>query len=208
MTRLCFISDTHCLHAQVTIPDCDILVHCGDFTSKGMESEVSHFLDWVIKQEDRGIEVVYIAGNHDIGVGEGYIRAELDKVGNYLHDSDCKVKGVRFWGSPWTPAFGLGWAYQLTPTTAGPRCAQLGDCDVLVTHGPPHGTLDRNRQGDECGDRELAARLYEMSPAVHAFGHIHEGYGIAIKHKTLFINAASCNARYQPINPPIVLDLP
>jgi predicted phosphodiesterase len=34
--KICFISDTHDLHDQVTLPPADILVHAGDLTMDGV----------------------------------------------------------------------------------------------------------------------------------------------------------------------------
>ena len=31
MITLCILADTHQKHRQVTIPPCDLLIHCGDF---------------------------------------------------------------------------------------------------------------------------------------------------------------------------------
>jgi hypothetical protein len=41
-------------------------------------------------------------------------------------------------------------------------------------------------------------------------GHIHEGYGATTNGETTFINASTCNYRYDRhnLNPPIVFDVP
>lgn len=41
------ISDTHTKHAHVMIPPADILVHSGDFTMSGVQSEVESFVNWL-----------------------------------------------------------------------------------------------------------------------------------------------------------------
>ena len=51
-----------------------------------------------------------------------------------------------------------------------------------------------------------------MKPKVHAFGHIHEGYGTKEHYwedgcRTLFINASTCNLGYQGIHKPWVVDV-
>lgn len=46
-----------------------------------------------------------------------------------------------------------------------------------------------------------------VRPAVHAFGHIHEGAGVTTDGATLYVNASTCNLQYRPINPAIVLDV-
>jgi Icc-related predicted phosphoesterase len=51
------------------------------------------------------------------------------------------------------------------------------------------------------------SRISEINPLVNVFGHIHEGYGVELGDKTLFVNASICNLKYQPINKPIIIDL-
>lgn len=50
-------------------------------------------------------------------------------------------------------------------------------------------------------------RVEQLKPLVHVFGHIHYGYGGVYDKNTLYVNTATCNERYQPINAPIVIDL-
>jgi predicted phosphodiesterase len=33
--KICAISDTHNQHSELKIPECDILIHAGDFTNNG-----------------------------------------------------------------------------------------------------------------------------------------------------------------------------
>jgi Icc-related predicted phosphoesterase len=67
-TRIVCISDTHGKHRSVPVPNCDILIHGGDFTKTGELSIIkdldSHFLE--LQQKNIVKEVVCIAGNHDI----------------------------------------------------------------------------------------------------------------------------------------------
>lgn len=47
--RIVCLSDTHCKHDSLQIPDGDILIHGGDFSSTGKESEVEEFSKWLGK---------------------------------------------------------------------------------------------------------------------------------------------------------------
>jgi len=47
--------------------------------------------------------------------------------------------------------------------------------DILITHGPPKGHGDANMSGLACGCEELLATIQRIKPALHVFGHIHEG---------------------------------
>ena len=54
----------------------------------------------------------------------------------------------------------------------------------------------------------LDAVTRRIRPALHVFGHIHEGYGATTNGVTTFANASTCNINYQPDNPPLVFDVP
>jgi Icc-related predicted phosphoesterase len=116
---------------------------------------------------------------------------------------------VRFWGSPWQPWF-HDWAFNLP---RGPKLREVwdripADTDVLVTHGPPRGILDRTIVGDEVGCDDLRDAVARVRPRVHVFGHIHEARGTHRVGPTLFVNACSCTLDYEPNNAAIVVDLP
>eukprot|EP01130_Rhizamoeba_saxonica_P011879 TRINITY_DN494_c0_g1_i1.p1 TRINITY_DN494_c0_g1~~TRINITY_DN494_c0_g1_i1.p1 ORF type:complete len:101 (-),score=11.79 TRINITY_DN494_c0_g1_i1:77-379(-) len=78
--------------------------------------------------------------------------------------------------------------------------------DILVTHGPPFGYGDDSNQG-RCGCQNLLTRVEVVKPTLHIFGHNHEGYGIQTNGETIFVNAASVNHSYRPVNSPIVIDV-
>jgi Icc-related predicted phosphoesterase len=53
---------------------------------------------------------------------------------------------------------------------------------------------------------DLLAKVLVVKPKIHVFGHIHEGYGYKMFNDTTFINASTCTLRYEPTNPPVVVD--
>ena len=48
--RVVCISDTHMKHEKLQIPDGDILVHTGDFSSLGRWDDIKRFVDWFASQ--------------------------------------------------------------------------------------------------------------------------------------------------------------
>jgi len=48
--KIVFISDTHSRHYHVDIPNGDMLIHAGDFSSRGTAHEVINFLNWFSNQ--------------------------------------------------------------------------------------------------------------------------------------------------------------
>jgi Icc-related predicted phosphoesterase len=208
--RLVFISDAHLRHA-FAVPDGDVLVHCGDFTMTGTGPEIARFDEWLAKQPHR--HKVVIAGNHELGFEDDPEGAQsLLKTPIYLQDAATTIEGVRVYGSPWQPWF-HDWAFNFRPGLAGRAQAEEtwlkipDNVDVLVTHGPPYGILDRLTDRSHVGCRDLLAVVKRVKPKIHAFGHIHSAYGTLRRSGTQFVNACICDEDYMPTQPPIVVDL-
>lgn len=201
------LSDTHSRHQKLAVPDGDLLIVAGDVSSHGHLDEVRDFDRFLGRLPHR--HKVVIAGNHDFCFEREPLSARaLITNATYLEDEGCCVDGIQIWGSPWQPWF-HDWAFNL------PRGAALRekwdlipvDVDVLVTHGPPHGFGDLCYDGRRVGCEELLVRVRELQPRLHCFGHIHEGYGVYHDGDTVLVNASTCNLRYHPVNPPVVLDI-
>lgn len=135
------ISDTHNKHKNIKLPEGDLLIHAGDFTSYGYKHEVESFIKWLIKNKSKYTHgIVFIAGNHDrsfdpkyrneyiddeiiVGVEQPKTKPEwleeilLDLKENhptihYLENSSTIINNYKIWGSPITPWFnGNRWAF-------------------------------------------------------------------------------------------------
>lgn len=188
--RIVCLSDTHGGHRRVTVPDGDLLVFAGDLTAHGRLAEVEEFDGWLGRLPHR--HKVVVAGNHDFAFQEQPAAAR-QRLTNalYLEDEGVTVGGLRVWGSPWQPWFG-GWAFNLPrgPEIAAKWALIPAGTDVLVTHGPPEGIRDVNSGGQACGCRDLLARVLEVRPRLHVFGHIHESRGRSDVDGTVYVNAA------------------
>jgi len=191
------------------VPDGDILVHAGDFCGRGVIEEAEDFAAWFVAQPHP--HKVVIAGNHDFCVEvDPNLAGRLFAAPGvtYLLDEAVTVAGLRFHGAPWQPWF-HDWAFNL------PRGAPIAekwalidaDVDVLVTHGPPMAMLDETFSGELVGCQDLKEAIARVRPRMHIFGHIHEGYGTRESDGTLYLNACTCTLRYQPLNPPLVVDI-
>jgi len=202
--RLVLISDTHNQHGNLDLPRGDVLVHAGDFTMRGTETEVEAFGAWLGAQPFE--HKVIVAGNHDFLFEQDPARARALLPGDvhYLQDSEVTLGGLRFWGSPWQPWF-MDWAFNLQrgPALASKWALIPEGIDVLITHGPPQGTADRTVNGEDVGCADLAVAMDRVKPRLSVFGHIHEGYGVYENR----INAAICDQKYRLVNPPVVVDL-
>jgi predicted MPP superfamily phosphohydrolase len=72
--RFLVISDTHGNDLQASLPECDVLLHCGDITEDGSPESIEKALQALgnIKAELK----LMIAGNHEISMDEQYYLAE------------------------------------------------------------------------------------------------------------------------------------
>jgi Icc-related predicted phosphoesterase len=206
--KVVLISDTHTRHRDIILPEGDILIHAGDVSSRGKKSEIDDFIEWFQSQPHKF--KIFIAGNHDFffeKVVKNNVKVEIKNV-IYLNDSGCEIEGLKFWGSPVQPAF-LDWAFN---RNRGLEIKQHWDLipeniDILITHGPPFGILDKTTRGRFVGCEQLAKKVAEIKPKIHVFGHIHEGYGILKTENTTFINASILNEKYIYTNDPIVIEI-
>lgn len=213
--KLVCISDTHTLHDNIALPDGDVLLHAGDLTSNGDLREVTLFIEWFADQPHK--HKIFIAGNHDFLFQTSPKLCErlLGKHPSitYLQDSGCTIDGINFWGSPWQPTF-FDWAFNMSRDELQHIWNLIPpNTDVLITHGPPHGKLDlcpdytNPTKTLNVGCEALARTINVVQPQVHIFGHIHEGYGSIADEHTMYINASTCNRRYQPIHKPLIYNI-
>jgi Icc-related predicted phosphoesterase len=207
--RVVCISDTHGQHAKLSMPDGELLVHAGDFMAFGdRPKEIVEFNQWLGKQPHQ--YKVVIAGNHDLMFERhpGTAR-ELLSNGIYLENSGVELLGLKVWGSPVQPEFN-SWAFNVARGAAIRRYWQMipPNVDILVTHGPPFGVLDRvNPSAAHLGCEELLISVEMSRPRLHVFGHIHGGHGSIAGRGTQFVNASVVNEAYQVVYDPQVIEI-
>jgi len=178
------ISDTHTYHSLLTIPEgIDMVIFSGDCANLRdpytNEHEVRNFMDWFshlpIKYK------VFVAGNHDTSIGAGLVtKADFDNNGIYYLENDhVTIEGVKIFGSPYSPTFGDGWAFNKDRNKLERMWCNIidDDSDIVIVHGPPRGMLDlsydRSRNMENCGDKSLMNRVVGVNPKLMLFGHIH-----------------------------------
>jgi hypothetical protein len=216
--KIVCISDTHTLHGKSVLPPGDLLIHAGDFLSSGSHLELPSFLLWIAEQAQKyPLGAVVIAGNHDKCLDPdprhskglyGLSRETITTIPNvrYLEDSGCIIEGLKIWGSPVSPFF-FDWAFNRQGSLILPHWDKIPlDTDILITHGPPLGILDRVYD-KPCGCPYLLQKVELIKPKLHVFGHIHYSHGRMEKDGTVFINASMLNERYNPVNLPIEVEL-
>lgn len=192
MLTVVAVSDTHMTHLEMHLPQGDVLLHTGDGLDFGSEGELVRLNNWFGTIRTDFQKILYVPGNHDIIIGEDpdYAR-ELMSNATILIDELFEIEGKRFYGSPWTPTYG-DWEFMKPDLNLMKHWEQIPEnIDVLGTHGPPYGILDRNYRGDLCGSQTLMKAVLDKKVKNHVFGHIHENGGQAyIIEPTTFYNTA------------------
>ena len=215
------ISDTHNHHDEIPVPDGDMLIHAGDFSIFGNEGEARAFATWFRNQPHK--HKIVIPGNHDKFAVYSYslLKEFLGPDVHYLDNQGIDIEGYIIWGSPWTPTFGQGWAFNADPGAEIQRHWSRipDDVNILITHGPAYGILDwtyswhEPHQKEHVGCYDLLMRLRELKALqMHVFGHIHEPHGVVPSFNDgVAVNAASTTIHrdrgYVFRNHPIVIDL-
>lgn len=215
--KICVISDVHGKWNTIKVPECDVLISCGDYSFRGELHMVKDFHRWLDNQDAKYI--ISVQGNHELLVEKNFQlvkeMAEKECPGVYFIDEGLvEIEGVKIWCSAITPWF-HSWAWN---RHRGQEIKKHwdripNDIDILVTHGPPAGILDvcvypdgtpRERVG--CQDlRDRIAQLPNLKH--HFFGHIHESYGHEEVDGVHFWNASICDERYMSANEPVVIEI-
>jgi Icc-related predicted phosphoesterase len=217
--KITFISDTHNKHKQITedLPGGDLLIHAGDISSMGYKHEIQEFCKWFDSLTNYSV-VVFIAGNHDFGF-EKRPEETMEIVNSYkwitylqdsvLHFASENIEIANIYGSPWQPEF-HNWAFNLSKN--GLELEQKwndipDNTDILITHGPAFGYLDKIMgQYDNLGCELLTKRIKTIKPKIHVCGHIHSGYGYVFDGDTHFINASVLDEQYQYTQKPLTVE--
>lgn len=196
--KILHISDTHGKHRELsTLPTADVLVHSGDFTHGGNDSEALDFMEWLCNLTYK--HKVFIAGNHDNCMMDATLDGLPEGV-HYLADSGVCIDGVYFYGVPMFCELVDGKIQEIE------HCGKIpNNVDILITHRPPLGIMD----GDEkksFGSTALLYKIIEIQPRIHLFGHAHSEYGMTKWKNIVFSNASVVDDDYCITNTARLID--
>lgn len=214
--KIILLSDTHSrMHEMTklinkTIEEYNIeaIFHCGDFGESIYK--IIDFFKWfsAFNVETK----IVIPGNHELYIEkhEEHVK-ELSKyyLVDLLINESIDFNGFKVYGSPYTPEF-HNWAYNRTNKQLSNDWENIpDDTNILLTHGPAYGCLDKVIRGDQhVGCKHLTKRIKELNNLqYHFFGHIHESRGYEYNNNILNVNASSVNLQYKYQNEIYIVDL-
>jgi Icc-related predicted phosphoesterase len=219
--RLVAISDTHFNMSEEQIkeliPDGDVLVHAGDLMYEGTPMEWKERLDFLGSLPHK--IKIYVPGNHDYhpAVYTG------PAVENLLHRgikplfgakyTTTLPNGMKILGLPFVTNL-VGWAFNSSEHLLEEFLFNKyyhNHVDIIVSHSPPHGILDKLNDGK---NTSVGIHAYTdffhkkvIKPKHWICGHIHESYGTAEMDGCKFYNVAMCNEDYLQTNKGMVIDI-
>jgi Icc-related predicted phosphoesterase len=214
--KICLISDVHGQWNKLTIPECDLLISAGDYSFRGEQHMVKDFHKWLDKQPAKNI--ISLQGNHEKWVETNFQLAkdmatkECPRV-NFIDEGLVEIEGLKIWCSAITPYF-CNWAWnRYRGDDIKKHWDRIPiDTDILVTHGPAFGILDKVEMlgspncGENVGCVDLKIAIDKLTKLkYHVFGHIHNMYGMETEGSVTYINASICDDDYKPKNAPIVI---
>lgn len=206
------ISDLHGHYPE--LEGGDILIVSGDLTTSDKPIQYGNFGSWIQRKNYK--KKIIISGNHDNYLDNkryDFIKDIYEEIKvDYLCDSGTEFGGIKIWGSPYTMKFD-----GMNPNCMAFTCDtddELNEhwklipdeIDILITHCPPHGILDKVIRADEHnGSKTLREHvIVRIKPRLHVFGHIHEWGGKIVDCcTTRFVNCSHMNEEYEPVNKPI-----
>lgn len=190
--KILHLSDTHGSHRRLRdLPEVDIIVHSGDFTMNGSESEAIDFMNWYCELPYS--HKIFICGNHDECLYGANIGG-LDNNVHYLCNSWVEIAGMKFYGVP------MFMDDCVTERQSRHYANIPSDTDVLITHSPAYRILDYDDEINY-GSEELLSRISMLHLKAHLFGHIHAQHGMKSINGTVFSNGAILCTDYTNLLP-------
>jgi predicted phosphodiesterase len=217
------------------LPGGDLIIHSGDISSIGRKSEIERFVRWfgnlpytykvfIAGNHDLSFESEvlyrkkeqYFDGTSDWdlpavdGKPEWLVNMLSIGLGGiiYLENESIDIEGVKIWGSPYSARFGREWAFNID---RGEDSREMWgtippDANIIVTHGPIFGVVDRTNNNMNVGCEDLRETVMNLEPDFHLCGHIHEARGYVQFGKTHCINGSNLSLSYEYKNKPITFD--
>jgi Icc-related predicted phosphoesterase len=158
----------------VASQDADIVVGAGDFATQGVGLR-----DTVDLLRAVAVPTVLVAGNHD-DLDELRDACRVSASIHVLHGEAAIVEGISFFGLGFEIPAGERdepWNRRLGETEAARQLRACPQGAILITHSPPFGCADVQRNGAHEGSRAVRDAVMSRKPRLHLCGHIHHAWG-------------------------------
>ena len=151
----------------------DVVVGAGDFATCAQGHE-----DTLGILRRMTVPFVLVPGNHD-DLGELFAACADWPLAHLLHGQSVVIGGVAFFG------IGLGsgvidpepWNMVLDEAEAEQMLTLCPARAVLVSHSPPQGIADQQKDGRHSGSAALRDAIAQHQPRLTICGHVHNAWG-------------------------------
>lgn len=220
--------------------EADVLIFAGDFTDCRYDDTFSQVIQFhnkmteLLEQAHKFKQIFIVFGNHDtfakikpkhheIIKWEVKFNSQGTRL-RFLTNEFAKYKDFLFFGSPYTTPY-EGWKERLQESPWAFHWDEktefkvkelfeknnVSKLDVMITHPPVKGILDKNFNGEHQGEQRAHWIYGDIKPKLWVHGHIHESYGKVVIDDTTYVNAAlSRSHRYDSqgmFNPVVYMEL-
>ena len=220
MTTILHMSDTHGSDITVLpLDDVDIVIHSGDFMpTKGRrpgaridpEAERKYQARWMDKNRAKildwlgGRPMILVPGNHDFH-NPTFAAPNVVRItnGSITLKGSQLAQPIRFCGYRFVPFVDGEWCGEKVELDIAADAKDFSDCDILITHAPPHGVLDYDcgrHWGSTALANEYLYRREGRAPKAWLCGHVHGDAGRRPFGETMVVNSATIAQRveYRP----------
>lgn len=220
--------------------EADVLIFAGDFTQCGMDdcfSQVIQFhnkMEELLEQAHKFKQIFVVFGNHDTFAKTKPRHNEIlkweikfAKAGTnlkFLTNEFARYQDFLFYGSPYTTPHER-WAERNEKSPGAFHWTEKVELkvknifentksesvDVMITHPPVKGILDKNFDGTSIGEQRSKWIYGDIKPKLWVHGHVHESYGKVDVDGTTYVNAAISKSHrfdsHGECNPVIYLEI-
>ena len=177
MTHILAFSDLHHSRSRADVlvqesASADLVIGAGDFANHRQNVPEAMNLLFGIKKP-----FVVVPGNNE---SDQELRDAAHAGTTVLHGQFEEIAGVRVFGigcgvplTPWTE-----WSFDLTEDAARSLLANCPEVDILITHSPPKGAVDRSSGGLSLGSLAVREAIERVKPRLVLCGHVHECWGV------------------------------
>ncbi|MEE9319553.1 MAG: metallophosphoesterase [Granulosicoccus sp.] len=183
------VSDLHC-DAKATrkivaeSASADVVVAAGDYGIRGKRS-----VETLAAMIEIDCPVVLVSGNHD-SLTEIQEFCKERQSWHLLHGSAVEISSVVFLGiGGEIPKRGQAdWNETLSEQQAAELLKVSNKCSVLISHTPPLGFADIQRDGSHEGSAAILEAIVQIEPALCLCGHIHHSWGARAEYGSTLIH--------------------